>query len=320
MDAILERESTEACSAVGSAEVDIIRRFVGPDGERVSYLAAENSRAGTDLTILLIHGAGVSARSWAEQLRRVGQVLRVLAIDLPRHGESDPIPEATVEDYADATHSLLGVLETGPVFVAGHSLGGAVALALAVRHPEVVKGLILLSTCAKLPESDSSLGNLLWYLPGSIRKFIFFSMAKKILFAPGAPSWAVRLGMEEFRTCRPETILQDVAAAKAMDLEELAAGLRVPTLILCGSRDKLTPPVLSKRLNDLIPGSRLHIVEGAGHMLPLEASERVDQELLDFVESVARREVRRLPRVGAVTKWSILRRLLEKGKALFRRK
>lgn len=289
------------------------------DGKGVSYLATEDAGAGSDQTILLIHGSGVTARSWTDQLRGLGRALRVLAIDLPGRGESDPIPEATVEGYADTALGLLKALGTGPVFVAGHSLGGGVALVLAARGPEVVGGLILLSTCAKLPETANPLGSLLWYLPGPIRKLLFFSMVKKMLFSPGAVARAVRLGMEEIRTCRPETIVKDVAAAKAMDLEEVAAGLDVPALILCGSRDKLTPPALSERLRDLMPGSRLHVVEGAGHMLPLEAPEEVNQAILDFVGSVGRGEVGRLPLLGRGTKRSILRRFLEKVKALGKR-
>ncbi len=309
--------SSEICGAGAAAEGDVVRRSVGPDGERVSYLAA--GEAGVAPAILLIHGAGVSARSWTNQLQGLSHALRLFAIDLPGHGESDPIPEATVEGYADVARGLLDALGTGPVFVAGHSLGGAVVQALVARHAEAVKGLVLLSTCAKLPRSESSLGRFLWYFPGPIRKVVFFSMAKKILFGSGAPSGAVRLGMEEIRTCRPETILNDVAAATAMDLEEVARGLRVPTLILCGSQDKLTPPELSKRLHDLIPGSRLEIVEGAGHMLPLEASERVNQALLELVESVTQREVRHVPRIRGVTKRSILRHLLDRVRALFPR-
>jgi pimeloyl-ACP methyl ester carboxylesterase len=301
-----------------SGEADIVRRFTGSEGERISCLASRDAPDVGAETILLIHGAGVSARSWTNQLRGLGHALRVFAIDLPGHGESDPIPEATVERYADAASGLLDALGSGPVFAAGHSLGGAVAQALAARHAEVVKGLVLLSTCAKLPERDSSLGRLLWYLPGPVRKLVFFSVAKKILFAPGAPTGAVHLGMEEIRMCRPETILKDVAAARAMDLEEVAQGLHVPTVILCGSQDKLTPPELSKRLNELIPGSRLEIVEGAGHMLPLEASERVSQALLELVESVTQSKVRHVPRVSGVTKRSILRRLLHRASALLR--
>jgi pimeloyl-ACP methyl ester carboxylesterase len=225
-----------------------------------------------------------------------------------------------VEVYAKTACDFLDALRTGPVFVAGHSLGGGVALALATRRPELVQGLVLVSTCAKLPETDSSLENLLWYLPGPLGKFVFFSTAKKILFAPGSPSEAVRLGMEELRAGRPETILQDIAAAEAMDLQEAARGLRVPTLIVCGSRDKLTPLALSERLADLIPGSRLQIVEGVGHMLPVEAPERVNEMILDFVDSVGRFGLRRLRLVAGEMKRSILRRLLDKVKTLFHRK
>lgn len=307
-------------SAARPLEADVVRRSVAPEGERVSYLAAGDARAATGRTILLIHGSGVSARSWTEQLRRLGHALRVLAIDLPGHGESDPRPAAAVEGYADAAHSLLEALGTGPVFVAGHSLGGAVALALAAHHPETVRGLVLLSTCAKLPEPEGSLGRVLyWYLPGPIRKFVFFWMAKKVLFGPGATARGIRLGMEEIRTCRPETILQDVAAARAMDLEAVAGGIRVPALVLCGGRDKLTPPVLSERLHALLPDSRLYIVEGAGHMLPLEAPERVNQAILDFVASVTPGAMRPVAGTGVGARRSALRRLVDKATALFRR-
>jgi len=298
---------------------DVARRSGVPDGKRISYLATDGEGSDSDPAILLIHGSGVSARSWTAQLEGLGQELRVLAIDLPGHGDSAPMPEATVQAYADAARALLEALRLGPVFVAGHSLGGAVAIALAGRYPNMVKGLILVSTCAKLQETDGSLEGLLWYLPGPIRELVFFSMAKKILFAPGARGRAIQVGMEEIRACRPETILKDVAAAKRMDLEEVARGLRVPALILCGSRDKLTPPALSERLNDLIPSSRLLVLEGAGHMLPLEAPERVNRQILEFVGSVARCRLRELLPVGGGPQWSTLRLLLGKVKSWWKR-
>lgn len=298
--------------------MEIVRRRIGAEGRRISYLTPETPPA--HQTILLIHGSGVSARSWTNQLQGLGHALRVFAIDLPGHGESDPIIEPTIEMYADAAHGLLDALGTGPAFVAGHSLGGAVAQALAARHPEAVKGLVLLSACAKFPETEGSPGRVFyWYLPGPIRKLVFFALAKKILFAPGSPRKAILLGMQEIRDCRPETILNDVAAAEAMDLEGVARGLRVPTLILCGSRDKLTPPALSEGLNALISGSRLHILEGAGHMLPLEVPERVNQELVDFVASVTRSEMCPLVHARGVTRRSMLRGLIDKAKGLLRR-
>jgi len=138
----------------------------------------------------------------------------------------------------------------------------------------------------KLPEVDGWGERFLAYLPGPLRKLLFFSMAKKLLFAPGAPGGAVAVGMRELRACRPETILKDVHAAKAMDLTGPATSLEVPTLILVGSQDRLTTPALAQHLSELIPGSLLSIHEGAGHMLLLEVPEWVNREVLDFVSSM----------------------------------
>lgn len=297
----------------------IVRRSVGLNGRMISYLVAGGSGAGAQPTVLLIHGSGVSARSWTNQLRGLGQVLRVLAIDLPGHGDSEAISEARLEAYADAARGALDALGTGPVFAAGHSLGGAVAQLFAARHPDAVTGLVLVSTCARLPESNGFLESYYRYLPAPIRKLLFFSMTKKILFAPTAPREAILLGMEEIRSCRPETILTDLAVARSMDLQDVARGIRVPTLILCGGRDKLTAPALSQELSQLIPGSRLLILERAGHMLPLEAPEWVNQAILDFVRSVARCEVGPLSFLRRVVKRSILRRLIDTGRTLFGR-
>jgi pimeloyl-ACP methyl ester carboxylesterase len=262
----------------------------------------------------------MSARSWTNQLQGLAPALAVMAIDLPGHGESDPASEATVESYADAAAGLLDALGAGPVVVAGHSLGGAVAVALAARHPELVKALVLISSCAKLPANNGRFERLLSTLPAPIRRFVFFSASKKALFSPGAPIRGVQLGLKDLRSCPPETVRKDVAAAQAMDLEAAAHGLRVPALILCGTQDRLTPVALSEQLRDLIPDSRLQLVERAGHMLPLEAPERVNQEILDFVESVVERKMCRPVLPGHATRRALVRRFIDKVWALCRGK
>src|SRR5207302_123526 len=196
-------ENLESDRRARTARSEMARQFVGPDGCRVSYLTVRHPAAGP--TILLIHGSGVSAGYWVDQLLGLGRALRVVAIDLPGHGASDPIEGASVERYAEATAHFLELLGAGPVIVAGHSLGGAVAIALAARH---------------------------------------------------------------------------------MDLTDQAPRLGVPTLLLCGSRDRLTPPALSEQLSVLIPRARLRTIEGAGHMLLLEVPERVNQEILTFARSI----------------------------------
>src|SRR5262249_53191803 len=207
---------------------------------------------------------------------------RVMAIDLPGHGKSDPIPNASVETYADVVAKFLTNVIPRPVIVAGHSLGGAVAMALAARRRDIVRGLVLLASCAKLPRVESPGERLLAFLPGPLGGILFFSRAQKLLSAPGVPMGGVSIGMRELRSCPPETILTDVQAARAMDLSEQATTIAAPTLVLCGSRDRLTPPELSEQLRALIPRARLGIIEGAGHMLLLEGPERVNQAISDF--------------------------------------
>jgi len=97
-----------------------------------------------------------------------------------------------------------------------------------------------------------------------------------------------------------------------MDLTDRAARLEVPTLLLCGSRDRLTPPALSEQLSVLIPRARLRTIEGAGHMLLLEVPERVNQEILTFARSIlAPIEVRSVAAVEGRRGRSLARRLLD---------
>jgi len=247
--------------ATGSMGAEVTRIFVELAKRRVSYLTVGDP--GGEPTLLLIHGSGVSARYWINQLQGLGGALRVVAVDLPGHGESDPMPHVSVEEYGRVVAKLIDALGLGSVIAVGHSLGGAIAIALASQRSGRVRGLVLLASCVKLPEADGWGERFLAFLPGPLRKLLFFAMAKKLLFAPGAPGDAVAVGMRELRACRPETILKDVHAAKAMDLTGPATRLEVPTLILVGSQDRLTTPALAQHLSELIPGAPLLIRRGA---------------------------------------------------------
>ena len=249
----------------------------------MSYL----TEGGGPRTALLIHGSGMSARSWVNQLHGRPAGLRMIAVDLPGHGESDFIPAVTVEEHAAIVGDVLIALDCGPAVVVGHSLGGSIAIALAARRPSLVRGLVLIASCVRLPLIDNVGERLVAYLPGPLRRLLFFSMARRVLFTPHAAAGAIATAMRDLRACRPETLAADVRAARAMDLTEEAAALDVPTLVLAGERDRLTTPVLAERLSALIRRSRLAIVDGVGHMLPLEAPERINREIAAFVQSLA---------------------------------
>ena len=252
----------------------------------------------------------MSARSWVRQLEVLPERMRVIAVDLPGHGESSSPPGSSIDDYAAAVADFASTLGCGPIVVVGHSMGGSIAIALAARQPALVRGLVLIASCVKLPLVDSVGERLVTFLPGPVRRLLFFSMAKKVLFAPNATADAIASGMQDLRACRRETILADVRAARAMDLTAQAAALDVPTLVLAGSRDRLTTPTLAAELSALIRSARLRIADGAGHMLPLEAAEWVNREIVAFVDSlVAPRPASQGP--GARRR-SLLRRVLDR--------
>ena len=264
--------------------VDVVRRSLTLHGRRISYLTLAAEIAGP--LIVLIHGSGVSARYWVEQLRGLAPPGHAVALDLPGHGQSDDALDPSAEHYADVVGDFVEALGVGPAIAVGHSLGGAVALALAARRPAVLRGLVLLSACARLPATETPAQWLLPFLPGPLRKALFFMTAKRLLFAPCASAGAIGLGMQELRACRPQTLARDIAIARRMDLTEPARTLRLPTLILCGSRDQVTPPELSRELNALVAGSRLVVIEGAGHMAQIEAPAVVNREIAAFADAV----------------------------------
>jgi pimeloyl-ACP methyl ester carboxylesterase len=263
----------------------IVRRNVEIAGRTISYLTVDG--ANVDEMLLFIHGAGVSARTWVNQLRDLAHVGTPVAIDLPGRRQSAPLPAPTLEHYAESVYELLERLGDRPAFVTGHSLGGAVAQVLARRHPERVNGLILVSTCARVPPGDGT-QQLLGLVPAAFRRVVFLSAVRKLLLAPSASVDAIGMTLDEIGGCPSRTIQHDTAIGRAMDTGAVARALRVPTLVLCGARDRLTVPDLSRQLSDMIAGSRLQLVPGAGHMLPLEAPDTVNRAIAEFVASVRR--------------------------------
>src|SRR2546430_15739054 len=104
----------------------VTRRFVEIQGRRVSYLTTGDPA--TAPTILLLHGSGVSARYWVNQPRGLERALRVVALDLPGHGQSEPVPHPGLAAYGDVAARLLDALGTAPVIAPGDPPGGAGAL------------------------------------------------------------------------------------------------------------------------------------------------------------------------------------------------
>ncbi len=265
-----------------------VDRLAIPVTRQVGCLVAGDADAPE--TLVLVHGAGMRARSWTPQLKQLASAMHLVAVDLPGHGDSDTpaeaLPEAALDHYAEAVHGVVEALDKGRVFIVGHSLGASVAIRVAAQAPRRVKGLVLISACARLPEHNNAVDAWLAALPPPLRQLLAMGGTRAALFGAGASRASVEQAMRDLEACPAEVMRADIAAAKAMDVEQDARNLEAPTLILCGRDEMLTPPAESQRLQALVPDATLKLVARAGHMLPLESPQVVGREIGRFVARV----------------------------------
>ena len=243
--------------------------------------------------LLLVHGFPHDASLWRAQLDGLADVARVIAPDLRGLGRSaggEDAP-ATVDRYADDLACVLDALGVERAVVGGLSMGGYVALAFWRRHRGRVRALVLADTRAGADSDDAR---------AKRREMIALAEER------GADAVAERMieGMvgKGTRARRPEVVAEVramlarqpvpgiVDALRAMmarpDSTSDLATIDVPTLVVVGDEDALTPPAEARRLHEGIRGSRLEIVAGAGHVSNLERPAAVNHLLRDFLASL----------------------------------
>jgi pimeloyl-ACP methyl ester carboxylesterase len=216
--------------------------------------------------LVLVHGAGGSHRHWpAEALAIPGR--RVIAVDLPGHGDSPGPARRAVADYARDLLAFLDALGLARAVVIGHSMGGAIALSLALDSPDRVAGIGLVSTGARLRVTPAILQ--------ATADPATFSAAVEVMAdwsfgAEASPALRTEFG-EGLRGLPAAVVHGDFCACDAFDVRERLGEIRLPTVVVCGDADRSTPPRYSEFLKANIVGARLTIIPGAGHMLALEA-------------------------------------------------
>ena len=245
--------------------------------EELFYTEARSPNA--RLVMVLVHGAGENHLIWPASLRRIDGVT-IYALDLPGHGKSGGQGCASIADY---TAVLLGFLETLGVkcaVIAGHSMGGAIAQQFALSHPTRVMGLILVATGARLRVAPVILDGILTNPDATL------DLVTRYAWGPNAPEQMVQLGRAQMAEVNPHVVANDYAACNAFDVMDRLGQIAAPTLALGGTADQMTPPKYVAFLAEKIRGSRLVMIEGAGHMVMLEQPDLVagyvDQFLATF--------------------------------------
>lgn len=231
--------------------------------------------------LLLLHGAGGQSLVWQQQLLAFP---RARAVDLP--GRARGTPDG-VDGYLEALRNGLerGAAHRpdgmsgpdGACIVAGHSLGGAIALRWALAYPEEVRALVLVGTGARLRVAPQILAGARGADLDIIEQF------GAMWFGPEAPARLRERSLALLRATPPAVLAADLEAADRFDAMAELDRLRLPVLIICGAEDVLTPVKYSRYLHDRIGGSDLAIIERAGHMVMLEQPQAVNRATRAFL-------------------------------------
>jgi len=242
--------------------------------------------------LLFLHAFPLSRRMWEPQWEALAPGRRLLRFDDRGFGESPPTGGIlTMERIADDAAGLLDHDGVAKAVVCGVSMGGYAALAFARRHPQRLAGLVLADTRAGADSPEARAGRS--RLAERIRREgsgVATEMLPKLL---GATTRAERPGLApELATWieanPPEGLCDALAglAARADSGPELRR-IAVPTLVVCGEEDEVTPPEESRRMADAIPGARLELIPGAGHLASLEQPAAFDRALAGFLDGLA---------------------------------
>ena len=256
------------------------------------------SRAGTGdgLPLLLLHGIGSNARSWAPAMESLEPALTAIAWNAPGYGESDrldakrPIPA----HYAERLAAMLDESDIHRVVLAGHSLGALFACRFAAAYPERVAGLAVFSPALgyKVAEGER--------LPAAVQARIddldalgpaAFAQARagRLLFRPQTKPDVLRNVQAGMAAINPAGYAQAVWALGAGDLLADAARVTAPSLVATGGEDGVTPPANAHAAHEALRStSPVVIVDGCGHALPQEAPRIVASQLERLAMQVGR--------------------------------
>jgi pimeloyl-ACP methyl ester carboxylesterase len=246
--------------------------------------------------IVLLHGAGLAASVWAYQFRDLTPSHHLVAIDLRGHGESEPgADRVTTAGMADDLAEVLEQLDLHHVILVGHSMGGMTILRFARRHRALLAGrvgaILLMSTAGGvLPNAGpwTTLGPVAARTAVGVEALVNRSgrlwiprgpmgwLASRVGFGSAAALPQVEATLELLRSTRPSHLVGLFPEIMGFDEREPYVDLAVPVTVLVGDRDRLTPPGLARELAAAIPGARLLVWPGGGHMLMYERREALD--------------------------------------------
>jgi pimeloyl-ACP methyl ester carboxylesterase len=261
-------------------------KYVTVDGTAVQYLhCGPSTLPGVvpDLSrgelLLFLHGAGSNGNTWHRQLTAFAAHHSPLAFDFPGHGRSGGTESLkSIDAYRDCLDAFIEALRLRPSVLVGRSMGGAIAMAYALAHPQRVRGLVLVATAARFDLPQARLDTWQQVMLGRAQQpFSTDAFSPQADFAVMREAW-----MEQVKT-DPRVRYYDFVACNAFDVTAQLGAITVPTLIIAGRDDSVTPVERSAVLHQGIPGSALVVLDDAGHTIPAEKPAELNAAVSEFL-------------------------------------
>ncbi|MCC7424069.1 MAG: alpha/beta fold hydrolase [Planctomycetaceae bacterium] len=244
---------------------------------------------GNGSPIVFVHGFPLNHTMWDAQLEAFSGTWKVIAPDLRGFGASSVTETATMESFADDLVRMLDEMKISePIVLCGLSMGGYIAFEFVRKYSSRLRGLILCDTKASADTPEAAAGRrktadqVLKEGAGQLAE----SMQQR-LFAPSTLASQPDV-VEAVRKMMLGTKPEGIAAAlngmaDRPDSTPLLASIRVPTLVICGSEDKITPASEMQAMAGQIPGAKYVEVRGVGHMAPMEDADTVNAAIREFL-------------------------------------
>ncbi|MFC6632485.1 alpha/beta fold hydrolase [Microbulbifer taiwanensis] len=252
--------------------------------------------------LLLLHGLGSRGSDWRPQIDGLAGEFRVLTLDFPGHGDSDPIDgPVTIADLARDVRALLDHLQMVRAHVVGLSLGGMVLFQLLADSPERLNSITVINSGPGLVSGQWRMKLLVAFRTLLIHSFGLPALAKKI-----APKLFPRTEQQPLR----DEFLRSIAAADkksylrvlraigAFNVCEKVAGSRIPALILSADND-YTPVSYKAGYTAQLGNARLSVIENSGHASPMDQPQACNQLIREFLREISEKEEKPLGKITA---------------------
>ena len=269
--------------------------FVELNGLKIQvYDSSKRYSYQTPLTIIFLHGSPGQISNWKYQISYFEEKYRVVAYDQRGYGRSDKPIEVTLNDYLDDLTSLMNKLNISveDAVLIGHSFGGMVAQAYARDHP--IKGLVLIGSLIKI--KPDMIDKIIWHLPPVFWRRLLFTenpltrkVYRDLFFSPSTSDEIFQEFIKdnrEYLESLPAHAFRYLKFFRDYDASNWLPEIKVPALVIVGEDDKVTPKDESVKIHELLPNSRLVILERAGHLILYERAEELNKLVDEFIKKL----------------------------------